>query len=37
VAVVDRDETLLGAVTVDDVLPRTIQTGWRRRVEAMGG
>lgn len=37
VAVVDADGVLLGAVTVDDVLVRTIQPGWRRRAEALDG
>jgi CBS domain-containing protein len=37
VAVVDGESTLLGAVTVDDVLPRTIQPSWRRRAEALEG
>ncbi len=35
VPVVDDDGVLLGAVTVDDVLARTIQPGWRRRAEAL--
>ncbi len=34
-AVVDESGVLLGAVTVDDVLPRTIAPGWRRRQEAL--
>lgn len=34
-AVVDDDGLLLGSVTVDDVLPRTITPSWRRRQEAL--
>ncbi|WP_298207429.1 CBS domain-containing protein [Ferrimicrobium sp.] len=34
-AVVDDGGFLLGSVTVDDVLPRTIAPGWRRRQEAL--
>jgi len=34
-AVVDEAGLLLGAVTVDDVLPRTITPSWRRRQEAL--
>jgi CBS domain-containing protein len=34
-AVVDDDGILLGSVTVDDVLPRTITPSWRRRQEAL--
>jgi CBS domain-containing protein len=31
VGVTDRSERLLGAITVDDVLDRTLPTGWRQR------
>lgn len=34
-AVVDDSGLLLGSVTVDDVLPRTIAPAWRRRQEAL--
>ncbi len=39
VGVTDRAERLLGAITVDDVLDRTLPTGWRqrRRVAAFTG
>ncbi len=30
-AVVDEDERMVGAITVDDVLEQTLPTGWRRR------
>jgi CBS domain-containing protein len=30
-AVVDDDERMVGAITVDDVLERTLPSGWRRR------
>ncbi|MCL4423687.1 MAG: CBS domain-containing protein [Actinobacteria bacterium] len=34
-AVVDETDTVLGIVTVDDVLARVLPAGWRRRVEAL--
>ena len=30
-AVVDEDERMVGAITVDDVLEQTLPAGWRRR------
>jgi len=36
-AVTDDEGVLLGAVTIDDVLPRTISPAWRRRQEALEG
>jgi Mg/Co/Ni transporter MgtE len=30
-AVVGEDERMVGVITVDDVLERTLPTGWRRR------
>ena len=34
VAVVDSGNRLLGAITVDDVLDRTLPTNWRRRAQS---
>jgi Mg/Co/Ni transporter MgtE len=34
-AVLDSSEHILGVVTVDDVLSRTIPANWRRRKEAL--
>ncbi|MHB8343344.1 MAG: magnesium transporter MgtE N-terminal domain-containing protein [Ferrimicrobium sp.] len=34
-AVVDEGDHILGVVTVDDVLPRTLSSGWRRRKEVL--
>ena len=34
-AVVDDDDRVIGAVTVDDVLARVLPAGWRRRMEAL--
>jgi hypothetical protein len=34
-AVVDEDFRIIGAVTIDDVLPRTLSSSWRRRQEAI--
>lgn len=34
-AVVDEEYRILGAVTVDDVLPRTLSNSWRRRQEML--
>lgn len=34
-AVIDSSEHILGVVTVDDVLARTVPTNWRRRKEAL--
>ncbi len=34
-AVVDEEYRILGAVTVDDVLPRTLSSAWRRRQEVL--
>jgi CBS domain-containing protein len=33
--VVDTEDRVIGAVTVDDVLPRVLPAGWRRRMEAI--
>jgi CBS domain-containing protein len=34
-AVVDAEDRVIGAVTVDDVLPRVIPAGWRRRMDVI--
>jgi len=36
-AVVDEENVLLGAITVDDVLARVLPASWRRRMEALEG
>jgi Mg/Co/Ni transporter MgtE len=37
VPVVDPEGTLLGIVTVDDVLELVLPEGWRRRFNILGG
>jgi Mg/Co/Ni transporter MgtE len=37
VPVIDADGTLLGIVTVDDVLELVLPEGWRRRFNILGG